>query len=53
MNTYLLITRSGQPYVASATYSHDAIALVEAWSKELVSCWFLGERILVNAIRVN
>lgn len=53
MNTYLLITRSGQPYVAVASYAHDAVALVEAYAKEMVSCWFIGERIPRNAIRVN
>lgn len=53
MNIYLLITRSGQPYVAAASYAHHAVALVEAYSRELVSCWFTGERIPSNAIRVN
>ncbi len=44
MNRYLLFTRSGKAFAVSANYSHDAVAKVETFSREVVSCWFLGER---------
>lgn len=53
MNRYLLYTRSGKAYTVSAIYSHDAIAKVEAFSLDRVSCWFLGEKIPSNAITLN
>lgn len=53
MNRYLLFTRSGQAYAVSANYSHDAVAKVEAFSREFVSCWFLGEKMPRNVISLN
>lgn len=49
MNRYLLITRSGVAYAVSANYSHDAIAKVEQFARERVSCWFIGEAMPRNA----
>lgn len=53
VNRYLLFTRSGKAFAVSANYSHDAIAKVEAFASERVSCWFLGERIPASAISLN
>ncbi len=53
MNRYLLFTRSGKAFAVSANYSHAAIAKVETFAREVVSCWFLGERIPANAVSLN
>jgi hypothetical protein len=49
VNSYLLFTRSGKAFSVAANYSHVAVAKVEAFSGEVVSCWFLGQRIPANA----
>lgn len=50
MNRYLLFTRSGLAYAVSALCSDAAIRKVETHSRDVVSCWFLGQRIPANAI---
>ena len=52
VNLYLLYTRSGKAFSVAATYGHVAVAKVEKFSGEFVSCWVIGEPMPRNVITV-
>lgn len=53
VNSYLLYTRDGRAFVVAANFSHVAIAKVEAFARDRVSCWFMGEKVPANAITLK
>lgn len=53
MNSYLLYGRSGQVYVVSANYSHDAIAKTEKQTGDIISCWFMNSGQAKNAVTLK
>ncbi len=53
MNRYLLFTRSGKAFSVAAHFAEDAIAKVEAFARDRVSCWFLGQKMPRNVISLN